>query len=121
MNCGIESRLNTKCDHIKLLTAVIDLQHGVCGSKAVPISQCTQSIHFRWEADMARLTRWGNSDVGLRLPKHILEAAGLRVGDEIGCRLRDDGTIVLILRKGLIDISNNQATPEKPKLTKSQW
>lgn len=44
---------------------------------------------------MARLTRWGNSDGGLRIPKPILEAAGLRVGDEIGCRLRDDGTIVL--------------------------
>jgi antitoxin component of MazEF toxin-antitoxin module len=44
---------------------------------------------------MARLTRWGNSDGGLRIPKAILEAAGLRVGDEIGCRLRDDGTIVL--------------------------
>lgn len=44
---------------------------------------------------MARLTRWGNSDGGLRIPKSILEAAGLRVGDEIGCRLMDDGTIRL--------------------------
>ncbi|WP_432380530.1 AbrB/MazE/SpoVT family DNA-binding domain-containing protein [Duganella sp. P38] len=54
---------------------------------------------------MARLTRWGNSDGGLRLPKHILEAAGLRVGDEIGCRMMDDGTIRLTPCKGRIEIS----------------
>jgi antitoxin component of MazEF toxin-antitoxin module len=45
---------------------------------------------------MARLTRWGNSDGGLRLPKSILQAAGLRVGNEVTCRLKDDGTIILI-------------------------
>jgi antitoxin component of MazEF toxin-antitoxin module len=44
---------------------------------------------------MARLTRWGNSDGGLRIPKAILDAAGLRVGDEIGCRLLDSGMILL--------------------------
>jgi len=54
---------------------------------------------------MARLTRWGNSEGGLRIPKGILEAAGLRVGDEIGCRLMDDGTIRLTPCKGRIDVS----------------
>lgn len=54
---------------------------------------------------MARLTRWGNSDGGLRIPKAILEAAGLRVGDEIGCRLLDNGTVLLTPRKGLLAVS----------------
>lgn len=44
---------------------------------------------------MARLTKWGNSQGGLRLPKAIIEAAGLRVGDEIRCRLLDSGSILL--------------------------
>ena len=42
---------------------------------------------------MAKLTRWGNSVGGLRLPKAIIEAAGLRVGDEISCRLLDSGAM----------------------------
>lgn len=65
---------------------------------------------------MARLTRWGNSNGGLRIPKAILEAAGLRVGDEIGCRLLDNGTVLLTPRKvrvGILDVSS--LTPE-PKL-----
>lgn len=44
---------------------------------------------------MARLTRWGNSMGGLRLPKAIIEAAGLRVGDEVRFRLLDSGAILL--------------------------
>lgn len=57
---------------------------------------------------MARLTRWGNSDGGLRIPKAILEAAGLRVGDEIGCRLLDSGAILLTPSKGRIEVSGEQ-------------
>lgn len=60
---------------------------------------------------MARLTRWGNSDGGLRLPKAILEAAGLRVGDEIGCRLLVNGTVLLTPRRGQIDISEGHVMP----------
>jgi len=44
---------------------------------------------------MAKLTRWGNSIGGLRLPKAIIEAAGLRLGDEVTCRLLDSGAILL--------------------------
>lgn len=68
---------------------------------------------------MARLTRWGNSDGGLRIPKIILEAAGLRVGDEIGCRLLDNGTVLLTPRKGRVDISESAVMPmdfERPKV-----
>lgn len=44
---------------------------------------------------MAKLTKWGNSIGGLRLPKAIIEAGGLRVGDELTCRLLDNGTVLL--------------------------
>lgn len=70
---------------------------------------------------MARLTRWGNSNGGLRIPKAILEAAGLRVGDEIGCRLMDDGTIRLTPCKGRIDISEGQGIPLKIRQPDSRW
>lgn len=64
---------------------------------------------------MARLTRWGNSDGGLRIPKHIVDAAGLRVVDEIGCRLLDSGAILLIPRTGRVDISEGNAKAESNK------
>lgn len=70
---------------------------------------------------MARLTRWGNSDGGLRLPKAILEAAGLRVGDEIGCRLLDNGTVLLTPRKGCRDISTNRANLPEIKGLDVKW
>jgi antitoxin component of MazEF toxin-antitoxin module len=70
---------------------------------------------------MARLTRWGNSEGGLRIPKAILEAADLRVGDELGCRLRDDGTILLTPHKRRIDISESQAMSLKVQRSDTKW
>ena len=70
---------------------------------------------------MARLTRWGNSDGGLRIPKAILEAAGLRVGDEIGCRLLDNGTVLLTPRKGRVDISQDKAIAPTVKQSETKW
>lgn len=70
---------------------------------------------------MARLTRWGNSDGGLRIPKPILEAAGLRVGDEIECRLLDSGAILLTPRKGQIDISEVPVRLRKTSQPDAKW
>lgn len=70
---------------------------------------------------MARLTRWGNSDGGLRIPKAILEAAYLRVGDEIGCRLLDSGAILLTPRKRRIEISDSQTQEKQPAQLKTRW
>lgn len=70
---------------------------------------------------MARLTRWGNSGGGLRIPKHIVDAAGLRVGDEIGCRLLDSGAILLIPRTGRADISKGNAKAEIDKNVETKW
>jgi antitoxin component of MazEF toxin-antitoxin module len=55
----------------------------------------TLATLFFEEAGMEKLTKWGNSIGGLQLPKGIIEAAGLRVGDELICRLLDNGTILL--------------------------
>lgn len=70
---------------------------------------------------MARLTRWGNSEGGLRIPKAILEAADLRVGDEIGCRLLDSGAILLTPRKRRIEISDSQTQEKQPAQLKTRW
>lgn len=70
---------------------------------------------------MARLTRWGNSDGGLRIPKPILEAASLRVGDEIGCRLLDSGVILLTPRKGRVDVSEDRITTPQIKQPEPKW
>lgn len=44
---------------------------------------------------MPRLTRWSNSMGRLRLPKSIIAGAGLKVGDELTCRLLDSGEILI--------------------------
>ena len=41
---------------------------------------------------MQKLTRWGNS-VGIRIPAHVLGAAGLKSGDHVYVRLMDSGDI----------------------------
>lgn len=41
---------------------------------------------------MQKLTRWGNS-VGIRIPAHVLGAAGLKTGDHVHIRLMDSGDI----------------------------
>ena len=70
---------------------------------------------------MARLTRWGNSDGGLRIPKPIVEAAGLRVGDEIGCRLLDSGAILLTPRRKHEVISADHIRAPEAKKPDPNW
>lgn len=70
---------------------------------------------------MARLTRWGNSDGGLRVPKAILEEAGLQVGDELGCRLLDSGAILLTPRKGRLVIEGEQPKAATSLHEESRW
>lgn len=41
-----------------------------------------------------RLCRWGNS-TGLRLPLHVMQAAGLKIGRYVNLRVLDNGDIRL--------------------------
>ncbi len=41
----------------------------------------------------SRIQKWGNSQ-GLRFPKHLLEEAGLTVGDEVEIRVSESQIIV---------------------------
>lgn len=41
-----------------------------------------------------KLSRWGNS-AGLRLPRHVLECAGLQISDEVCVRVLDSGDVLV--------------------------
>lgn len=70
---------------------------------------------------MAKLTRWGNSMGGLRLPKAIIEAAGLRVGDEVICRLLDSGAILLTPCSGKIRVAATSTAVPAPSSSAVKW
>jgi antitoxin MazE len=53
------------------------------------------------EVEMAvesRIQRWGNSQ-GVRFPKHLLEEAGLKVGDDVEIRVSDQEIVVKPMRR----------------------
>jgi antitoxin component of MazEF toxin-antitoxin module len=99
--------------------------HGAA-SNAVPATQSGKGFFnfavyalatlFLEEACMAKLTKWGNSIGGLRLPKAIIESAGLRVGDELTCRLLDNGTILLTPFRAMREAQQERAiaAPARP-------
>lgn len=62
---------------------------------------------------MSRLSQLGSSR-GLRLPKNVVECAGLRVGDLLTVRLLDNGDI-LIRRAGSPDQPNAAAVTEETR------
>lgn len=70
---------------------------------------------------MAKLTKWGNSVGGLRLPKAIVEAAGLRAGDEVSCRLLDNGAILLTPCKVRIAVATPDTTITVASRTEAVW
>ena len=76
---------------------------------------------FIKDTGMARLTRWGNSEGGLRLPKAIVEAAGLRVGDEVSCRLLDSGAILLTPSRLQHAAATTTHAEEVLGQSKSEW
>ena len=72
---------------------------------------------------MQKLTRWGNS-IGIRIPAHVLGAAGLKVGDQVYVRLMDSGDIRVRPVKGgqqetVSEIAKTTAMTEPPNL--EQW
>lgn len=76
---------------------------------------------FIEETGMARLTKWGNSVGGLRLPKAIIQASGLRVGDELSCRLLDSGAILLTPTGVRVAIETEGDSIVMPSVPKEKW
>lgn len=71
-----------------------------------------------------KLNRWGNS-LGLRLPQHIVECAGLAAGDYLYIRLLDSGEIMIRAGKAenapreyRLDGKGDHSQQDEPEL---QW
>ena len=63
----------------------------------------------------ARVQRWGNSQ-GLRLPKHVLERAGLKVGDSLAIEICDQEIVLRKIAKPKYDLAELAARiPEESK------
>ena len=60
---------------------------------------------------MQKLTRWGNS-IGIRIPAHVLGAAGLKSGDHVYVRLLDSGDIRVRPVKNRLDDDDGIAKTE---------
>ena len=92
-----------------------DQQSNAPNTQAKSISLCIRCVYFSEEAGMTRLCKWGNSSGGLRLGQAVLDAAGLRVGDDLSVRLLDNGSILLTPRKGPVAVEGNQVVQRVPK------
>ena len=67
----------------------------------------------------SKLSKWGNS-LGVRVPSHIAERAGLQCGDQLYIRLLDSGDILVrAVRPGAIPpgyaVSNGSAPTTEVK------
>jgi len=86
--------------------------------RMVPISLVHIGYTFVKGVNMTAICKWGNS-FGLRLPKSVMQEAGLKSGSEVGVRLLDDGSILITPRKGKIVVNENhsmaQANPPEVK------
>ena len=61
-----------------------------------------------------RLTRWGHS-TALRVPRLVLECAGLRAGDEVYVRALDSGDVLIRAVKPRPDAFDESAGRPAPK------
>lgn len=61
-----------------------------------------------------RLSRWGHS-TGLRVPRHVLECAGLRAGDEVYVRALETGDVLIRAVKPRPDAFDESAGRAAPK------
>ena len=69
---------------------------------------------------MQRLTRWGNS-TGIRLPRSVLEAAGLKVGDYCYVRTLDSGELRIRPVRGAVPACDaNDGVPEPAPATAAE-
>lgn len=52
----------------------------------------------------AKIQKWGNSQ-GLRLPKHVLESARIRIGDDVELRADDEEIVIRKKSKPKFDLA----------------
>lgn len=72
---------------------------------------------------MPRLGKWGNS-CGLRVNAHVLECAGLKIGDEVLVRVIDSGDILLRpvkARPGASVSVGGESVNIPARVTKEEW
>jgi antitoxin component of MazEF toxin-antitoxin module len=62
-----------------------------------------------------RLSRWGHS-TGLRVPRHVLECAGLRAGDEVYVRALENGDVLIRAVKPRPDVFDESVGRPAPKV-----
>lgn len=69
-----------------------------------------------------RLNRWGHS-VGLRLPKSVLEAAGLTERSAVSIRLLDSGDIRLRPLRNIVPAEPECVTPNSAEVPQApgEW
>ena len=63
----------------------------------------------------SRVGRWGGS-LSVRLPKNVVIGAGLKAGDQVYVRLRDNGEVSVRPVKGVqpVDSEERAAPPKSP-------
>lgn len=67
-----------------------------------------------------RLCRWGNS-TGLRLPLHVMQAAGLKVGRYVNLRVLDNGDIRLRPVGERLPADEGEGTEARAEEPTAQW
>lgn len=66
-----------------------------------------------------RLCRWGNS-TGLRLPLHVMQAAGLKIGRYVNLRVLDNGDIRL-RPVGELQVADESGAAEQGEVRPDKW
>lgn len=57
---------------------------------------------------MSKVCKWGHS-LGVRLPKAVAEAGGIRVGTQVSVRLLDSGCLLVTPLHSKIVVANDHA------------
>ena len=67
----------------------------------------------------SKLSKWGNS-LGVRVPSHIAERAGLQCGDQLYIRLLDSGDILIRLARLTPGAAVNEASDSVRQIPKRE-
>lgn len=68
---------------------------------------------------MSMVCKWGHS-LGVRLPKAVAEAAGVKEGTEVSVRLLDNGCLLVIPHQNKIVVSQDHM-PKREERRTEEW